>query len=76
MLTQVQALRAFRRAEIIFDVVLFESRVDGVAGAIAVASIFFLEFWFFWGVVLAFFCLRALLLGSLGEHFGVSGRRF
>ena len=41
------ALRAFRRAEIIFDVVLFESRVDGVAGAIAVASIFLLEFWFF-----------------------------
>ena len=38
------ALRAFRRAEIIFNAVLFESWVGGVAGAIAVASIFLLEF--------------------------------
>ena len=55
---------------------LFENRVHGVAGAIAVASIFLLEFWFFWGVVLAFFWTYAPLLGFVGEHFGLSGRRF
>ena len=47
----IQALRAFRRAEIIFDAVLFESRVDGVAVAMTVASIFHFEFWFLRGVV-------------------------
>ena len=46
----IQALRAFRRAEIVFDVVLFESCVDGVAVAMTVASIFYFEFWFLWGV--------------------------
>ena len=45
------ALRAFRRAEIVFDVVLFESCVGGVAVAMTVASIFYFEFWFLWGVV-------------------------
>ena len=44
------ALRAFRRAEIVFDVVLFESCVGGVAVAMTVASIFYFEFWFLWGV--------------------------
>ena len=46
----IQALRAFRRAEIVFDVVLFESCVGGVAVAMTVASIFYFEFWFVWGV--------------------------
>ena len=46
----IQALRAFRRAEIVFDVVLFESCVGGVAVAMTVASIFYFEFWFLWGV--------------------------
>ena len=44
------ALRAFRRAEIIFDVVVFESCIGGVAVAMAVASTFYFEFWFLWGV--------------------------
>ena len=48
----IQALRAFRRAEIIFDVVLFESCVGGVAAAMTVASGFNFEFWFLSGVVL------------------------
>ena len=47
---RIQALRAFRRAEIVFDVVLFESCVGGVAVAMTVASIFYFEFWFLWGV--------------------------
>ena len=42
------ALRAFRRAEIIVGVVLFESCVGGVAVAMMVASIFYFEFWFLW----------------------------
>ena len=46
------ALRAFRRAEIVFDVVSFESCVGGVAVAMTVASIFHFEFGFLWGVVL------------------------
>ena len=46
----IQALRAFRRAEIVFDVVLFESCVGEVAVAMTVASIFYFEFWFLWGV--------------------------
>ena len=37
------ALRAF---EIIFDVVLFESCVGGVAAAMTVASVFYFEFGF------------------------------
>ena len=51
----IQALRAFRRAEIIFDVVLFERCVGGVAVAMTLASIFHFEFWFLWGVVLGSF---------------------
>ena len=46
----IQALRAFRRAEIVFDVVLFESCVGEGAVAMTVASIFYFEFWFLWGV--------------------------
>ena len=49
------ALRAFHRAEIMFDAVLFERCVGGVAGAMAVASILLLEFWFLWGIVLGCF---------------------
>ena len=48
---RIQALRAFRRADIIFDARLFESRVGGVAVAMTVASVFYFEFWFLWGVV-------------------------
>ena len=40
------ALRAFRRAEIIFEAVLFESCVGEAAGSLAVASIFFFEGWY------------------------------
>ena len=47
---RIQSLRAFRRAEVIFDAVLFESCVDEVAVAMTVASIFYFEFWFLWGV--------------------------
>ena len=42
----IQALRAFRRAEIIFEAVLFESCVGEAAGSLAVASIFFFEGWY------------------------------
>ena len=56
----IQALRAFRRAEIVFDVVLFESCVGEVAVAMTVASIFYFEVWFLWGVV--FKCLFCCLL--------------
>ena len=49
------ALRAFRRAEIIFDVVLFERCVGGVAVAMTFASIFHLDCWCLWGVVLGTF---------------------
>ena len=49
------SLRAFRRAEVIVDAVLFESCVGGVAVAMTVASIFHFEFWFLWGVVLSAF---------------------
>ena len=42
------ALRAFRRAEIIFEAVLFESCVGEAAGSMAVASIFFFEGWYLW----------------------------
>ena len=41
---RIQALRAFRRAEIVFDVMLFESCVGEVAVAMTVASIFYLSF--------------------------------
>ena len=83
------ALRAFRRAEIIFDVVLFESCVGGVAVAMTVASIFYFEFWFLWGVVLnaflvafwrPFWILRVLwsllgiIWGSFGRLFGLFAR--
>ena len=43
--------RAFRQADVIFNAVLFESCVGGVAVAMTVASIFHVEFWFLWGVV-------------------------
>ena len=42
----IQALRAFRRAEIVFEAVLFESCVGEAAGSLAVASIFFFEGWY------------------------------
>ena len=42
----IQALRAFRRAEINVDAVLFESCVGGVAVAMTLASIFYFKFWF------------------------------
>ena len=51
----IQALRAFRRAEIIFDVVLCESCGGGVVGATAVAWILLLVFSFLWGAVLSSF---------------------
>ena len=51
----IQALRAFRRAELVVDAVLFESCVGGVAVAMTCASIFNLEFWLLWGVVLGAF---------------------
>ena len=51
----IQSLRAFRRAEVIFDAVLFESCVGGVAVAMTFASIFHFEFWFLWGVGLGVF---------------------
>ena len=51
----IQSLRAFRRAEIIFEAVLFESCVGGVAVAMTFASIFDLGLWFLWGVVLGAF---------------------
>ena len=38
------SLRAFRRAGVIFDAVLFKSRVGGVAVAMTFASIFHLSF--------------------------------
>ena len=40
------SLRAFRRAEVIVDAVLFESCVGGVAVAMTFASIFHFKFWF------------------------------
>ena len=40
------SLRAFRRAEVIVNAVLFESRVGGVAVAMTFASIFQFKFWF------------------------------
>ena len=51
----IQALRAFRRAEVIVHAVLFESCVTGVAVAVTVASICHLDFWFLWDVVLGAF---------------------
>ena len=51
----IQTRLAFRRTEIIFDARLLQSCVGGVAGAMAVASIFLLEFWFLCGVVLGSF---------------------
>ena len=47
------------------DAVLFESCVGEVAVAMTFASIFHLEFWFLWGVVLgAFFSVFLGLCGS------------
>ena len=40
----IQALRAFRRAELVVDAVLFQSCVGEVAVAMTFASIFHLEF--------------------------------
>ena len=67
----IQARRAFRRAELVVDVVLFESCVGGVAVATTVASIFYFEFWFLCRVVLtpffvAFWRPFWLLRASLG----------
>ena len=42
----IHSLRAFRWAEVIFDAVLFESCVGGVAVAMTLASIFYFKFWF------------------------------
>ena len=70
--------RAFRSAEIIVDAVLFESCVGGVAVAMTVASIFYFEFGFLWGVVSNAF-LGALwrplwrLRASLGVFWGSFG---
>ena len=72
------SLRAFRRAGVIFDAVLFESCVGGVAVAMTFSSIFHFKFWFRRGVVVAAFLgafwrplwvLRASL-GLLGGSFG------
>ena len=43
---RIQSLRAFRRAEVIFDAVLFESCVGGIAVAMTLASIFHVQFVF------------------------------
>ena len=71
------SLRAFRRAGVIFDAVLFESCVGGVAVAMTFSSIFHFKFWFRWGVVLAAFLgafWRPLwvLRASLGLLLGVT----
>ena len=73
------SLRAFRRAEVIVNAVLFESRVGGVAVAMTFASIFHFEFWFLWGVGLGAFLgafWRPLwnpkgVPWSIGGHLGV-----
>ena len=63
----IQSLRAFRRAEIVFDAVLFASCAVGAAVAMTVASIFRFEFWFLWCVVLGvFFVPFGRLCGSQG----------
>ena len=73
-----QWLRAFRRAEIVFDAVLFGNCVVGAAVAMAVASIFRFEFWFVWCVVLAtflgaFWMPLWVLRASLGVLWGSFG---
>ena len=90
-LTLIQALRAFCRAEVIVDAVLFESRVGGVAVAMTFASIFHFEFWFLWGVFLMLFwmpfgslldpkCVAwgpfGVVWGCFGSLFRVFGRHF
>ena len=80
----IQSLRAFRRAEIIFDVVLFERSVGGVAVPMTLASIFQCEIWFLWDVVSGSFLgvfwkpLRVLRasLGILRCSFGGPGAAF
>ena len=63
----IQALRAFRWAEIIVDALLFESCLGGVAVAMTVASIFYFEFLFLWSVMLFFFsCLLQAFVGPEG----------
>ena len=64
------ALRAFRRAEIIFDVVLFERCVGGVAVAMTFTSIFDLDFWF---VSCRFGCFFWCLLEAFVSPESVSG---
>ena len=64
------ALRAFRRAEIIFDVVLFERCVGGVAFAMTFTSIFDLDFWFVW---CRFGCFFWCLLEAFVSPESVSG---
>ena len=75
------ALRAFRRAEIIFDVVLFERCVGGVAVAMTFTSIFDLDFWFvscrfgcfFWCLLEAFVSPESVSGNPLGGHLGSLG---
>ena len=62
------SLRAFRRAEVIVDAVLFEGCVGGGAVAMTVASIFHFECWFLWGVFLMLFWMP---FGSLLDPKGV-----
>ena len=88
----IQALRAFRWAEIIVDAVLFESCVGGVGVAMTVAPIFPFEFWFLWGAFwfACFLCVFGKPLwvvgvpwtrlgvtrGTFGRLFGVFGHPF
>ena len=77
----IQALRAFRRAEIIFDVVFFERCAGGVAVAMTFTSIFDLDFWFlwcrfgcfFWCLLEAFVSPESVSGTSFGGHFGSLG---
>ena len=74
----IQSLRAFCRAEVIIDAVLFESCVGGVAVAMTVASFCNFEFWFLWCVVLralvgGFWRPLWILRASLGVFWGSFG---
>ena len=62
------SLRAFRRAEVIVNALLVESRVGGVSVAMTFASIFHFEFWLLWGVFLIVFLMP---FGSLLDPNGV-----
>ena len=71
----IQPLRAFRRAEIIFEAVLFESCLGEAAGSLAVVSNFFFRVLVPSGVVLGVFLEhlepQGRRLGSLGAHLGI-----